>query len=120
MAPSSPDRVNERPVYGADAAMVGDLVVRPSGYGAPLFNSFSHGTNGTVGTCRTVRRMGTETASLREVRDSFGRRVDAAHFLRDITVITKNGEKRAILIPFSDDLLRAVNDHLAAEKSSHH
>lgn len=45
--------------------------------------------------------MGTETASLREVRDSLGRRVDAAHYRGDITVITKNGEPRAALVPMS-------------------
>jgi prevent-host-death family protein len=45
--------------------------------------------------------MGTETVSLRDVRDALGRFVDAAHYRGDITVITKNGEARAAIVPVS-------------------
>lgn len=36
-----------------------------------------------------------------EVREQIGRRVDAAHFLGEPTVIEKNGEPRAVLIPYT-------------------
>lgn len=37
---------------------------------------------------------------LRELRDSLGQRVDAAHFADAHTIITKNGQARAVLISF--------------------
>lgn len=37
--------------------------------------------------------------SVRELRDELGRRIDAAHFLSQATVVTKNGEPRAALVP---------------------
>jgi antitoxin (DNA-binding transcriptional repressor) of toxin-antitoxin stability system len=37
--------------------------------------------------------------TLRETRDQLGRRVDAAHYGSEITIITKNGEERAALVP---------------------
>jgi len=42
-------------------------------------------------------RMGT-----REFRDDLGRRVDAAYFLHEPTIITRNGEPRAVLISYAD------------------
>jgi prevent-host-death family protein len=41
-----------------------------------------------------------ETLTARELRDHLGRRIDAAHFLGEPTVITKNGEPRAVLVPY--------------------
>ena len=38
----------------------------------------------------------------RELREQVGHRVDAAHFLREPTVITRNGEPRAVLISYAD------------------
>jgi hypothetical protein len=38
---------------------------------------------------------------LREVRDSLGKRVDAAHYGQEFTVITKAEEPRAVLVPYS-------------------
>lgn len=38
----------------------------------------------------------------REVRDQLGHRVDAAHFRREPTIITSNGEPRAVLISYAD------------------
>ncbi|MET7639351.1 type II toxin-antitoxin system Phd/YefM family antitoxin [Streptomyces sp. NPDC005438] len=37
---------------------------------------------------------------LRDLRPDLGRRVDAAYFQGEPTVITKNGEPRAVLVPF--------------------
>jgi prevent-host-death family protein len=36
-----------------------------------------------------------------EARDQLGRLVDAAHFLGEPTVIEKNGEPRAVLVPYA-------------------
>ncbi len=38
----------------------------------------------------------------RELRDNLGSRIDAAHFLDEPTIITHNGEPRAVLIPYSE------------------
>lgn len=35
-----------------------------------------------------------------EAREEFGRLVDAAHFQDDWTVITKNGEARAVIVSY--------------------
>lgn len=35
-----------------------------------------------------------------ELRDHLGKRVDAAHFHSEPTVIEKNGEPRAVLVPY--------------------
>lgn len=35
-----------------------------------------------------------------EVRDALGQRVDAAHFADEATVITKNGQPRAVLVSY--------------------
>lgn len=40
--------------------------------------------------------------ALREVRDSLGKRVDAAHYTGETTIITTNGEPRAALVPLSE------------------
>lgn len=37
----------------------------------------------------------------RELRDQLGRRIDAAHFLGEATVIEKSGEPRAVLVPYT-------------------
>ena len=42
-------------------------------------------------------RMGTK-----ELRDQIGRRVDAAHFLHEPTIITRNGEPRAVMISYEE------------------
>jgi prevent-host-death family protein len=42
-------------------------------------------------------RMGT-----RELRDKLSSRIDAAHFLHEPTVITRNGEPRAVLISYAE------------------
>lgn len=36
-----------------------------------------------------------------EARKEFGRLVDAAHYSGDATVITKNGEPRAVLVSYA-------------------
>lgn len=36
-----------------------------------------------------------------ELREQLGRRVDAAYFLGENTVIEKNGEPRAVLVPYA-------------------
>lgn len=41
-----------------------------------------------------------ETLTIRETRDELGKRVDAAHYAQQPTVITKNGEPRAVLVPY--------------------
>lgn len=38
--------------------------------------------------------------AMRDVRASLGQRVDAAHYADDVTVITKNGEPRAVLVSY--------------------
>jgi prevent-host-death family protein len=38
----------------------------------------------------------------RELRDKLGSRIDAAHFHGEPTVITSNGEPRAVLIPYAE------------------
>ena len=35
-----------------------------------------------------------------EAREEFGRLVDAAHFQSDWTVLTKNGEPRAVIVSY--------------------
>jgi hypothetical protein len=42
-----------------------------------------------------------ERMQTRELRDQLGRRVDAAHFLGQHTVVEKNGEPRAVLVPYA-------------------
>ncbi len=37
-----------------------------------------------------------------ELRDQLGRRVDAAHFLGEHTIVEKNGEPRAVLVPYGE------------------
>lgn len=44
-----------------------------------------------------VMRMGTK-----ELRDAIGRRVEAAHFRDEPTIITRNDEPRAVLISYAD------------------
>ncbi|MGC4947726.1 type II toxin-antitoxin system Phd/YefM family antitoxin [Streptomyces sp. DT224] len=49
----------------------------------------------TVCTLHPMERIG-----VRELREQLGRRVDAAHFKDEQTVIEKNGEPRAVLVPY--------------------
>ncbi|MFJ6561924.1 hypothetical protein ACIQMV_19100 [Streptomyces sp. NPDC091412] len=42
-----------------------------------------------------------ERMGVRELREQLGRRVDAAHFRDDVTVVEKSGEPRAVLVPYS-------------------
>jgi len=44
-----------------------------------------------------IRRMGS-----RELRDNLGSRVDAAHFHGEPTIITRNGEPRAVIISYAE------------------
>lgn len=37
---------------------------------------------------------------IRDLRENLGRRVDAAHFKGEATVVEKNGEPRAVLVPY--------------------
>jgi prevent-host-death family protein len=45
--------------------------------------------------------MSEQRMGIREVREQLGRRVDAAHYLGEPTVIEKNGEPRAVLVPYA-------------------
>jgi prevent-host-death family protein len=38
--------------------------------------------------------------SISELRDHLGRRIDAAHYQGEATVVEKNGEPRAVLVPY--------------------
>lgn len=41
----------------------------------------------------------------RELRDSLSSRIDAAHFRHEPTVITHNGQPRAVLVSYEDWLM---------------
>ncbi len=45
---------------------------------------------------------------IREIRAEFGARVDAAFFLNEPTVVTKNDKPRAVIVPYAwyEELLR--------------
>lgn len=49
---------------------------------------------------------------IREVRDQIGKRVDAAHYGGEATVITSSGERRAVLVPYGW-FEQFVNQHTA-------
>lgn len=51
---------------------------------------------------------------LMEVRDSLGQRVDAAHFGDEHTIITKNGQPRAVLVSY--ETFRALTDAVRAAR----
>lgn len=59
---------------------------------------------------RMVYSLGMDkTMPLVEARDALGQRVDAAHYADEATVITKNGNPRAVLISFETyQLLRGA------------
>lgn len=38
--------------------------------------------------------------ALRETRETLGQRVDAAHFTDEVTIITKNGDPRAVILSY--------------------
>lgn len=38
--------------------------------------------------------------TVREARDSLGGCVDAAHYANEFTIITKHGERRAVIVPY--------------------
>ena len=42
------------------------------------------------------------TIGLRDLRDHLGKRVDAAYYLGQPTVIEKNGEPRAVIVPYAE------------------
>jgi prevent-host-death family protein len=46
--------------------------------------------------------METTHMGTRELRDNLGSRIDAAHFRHEATVITSNGEPRAVLVSYAD------------------
>jgi PHD/YefM family antitoxin component YafN of YafNO toxin-antitoxin module len=68
--------------------------VRPVALGAIVYTEY------TVFTTYTVSMEETPRMGIRELRQDLGRRVDAAHFLKEATVITKNDEPRAALVPY--------------------
>lgn len=45
--------------------------------------------------------MSTERIATADLRNQIGRRIDNAHFKGEHLVIEKNGEPRAVLVPFS-------------------
>lgn len=57
-------------------------------------------TRYTLGTRYTLRMEG-PLMSVREFRASVGRRIDEAYFHEEPTIVSKNGERRAALIPYS-------------------
>ena len=44
--------------------------------------------------------MDVRTMGIRDLRNELGRRIDAAHYLAEGTVVTANGEPRAVLVPY--------------------
>jgi prevent-host-death family protein len=44
-----------------------------------------------------IRRMG-----IRQLRDSLGSRIDAAHFRQEPTIITHNGQPRAVIVSYEE------------------
>jgi prevent-host-death family protein len=58
-----------------------------------------------------VKHMGTK-----DLRDQLGRRVDAAHFLGEPTVVTSNGEPRAVLVSYAEWTHRRTQDEEPALK----
>lgn len=44
--------------------------------------------------------MADETLGIADARDQLPRLVENAHFRRECTVITKNGEARAVVVPY--------------------
>jgi prevent-host-death family protein len=41
-----------------------------------------------------------ERKGVEDLRGELGKRVDAAFYAGDVTVVTKNGEPRAVLVPY--------------------
>lgn len=41
-----------------------------------------------------------ERKGVEDLRGELGKRVDAAFFAGEVTVVTKNGEPRAVLVPY--------------------
>lgn len=74
----------------------------------------------TVSTSYPVDMEGTPTMGIREIRADFGARVDAAFFLNEATIVTKNDKPRAAVIPYAwyEELLR-LREQVAAEKNAH-
>lgn len=48
-----------------------------------------------------IKRM-VDTKSIAETRVELSRLVEAAHFRSEPTVITKNGDPRAVLVPYAE------------------
>lgn len=44
--------------------------------------------------------MTDKTMAVREARDTLGQIVDAAHYANEVTVITKNGQPRAVVVSY--------------------
>jgi prevent-host-death family protein len=44
--------------------------------------------------------MSEQRMGVRELRDQLGKRIDAAHYLGESTVIDKSGEPRAVLVSY--------------------
>jgi prevent-host-death family protein len=60
-----------------------------------------------------------ETKGLREVRDSLGKRVDLAYYKGLNTIITDNGEPRAVLISYETyEALRTAADGAGGRRAS--
>ena len=55
---------------------------------------------------------------LMEVRDTLGQRVDAAHFADEHTIITKNGQPRAVLVSYGT--WAELTSKVSAAGADHH
>ena len=55
-----------------------------------------------VGLTYTLDREDKVHMGTKELRDALGRRVEAAHFRGEPTVVTRNDEPRAVLISYAD------------------
>lgn len=49
-----------------------------------------------------------QTKTVRKLRDSLGRSIDAAFYRGEVTIVTKNGEPRAVLIPYEQYVERST------------
>jgi prevent-host-death family protein len=68
------------------------VILRPVGH--------SQATSLAYGSYSPYGRDMDKQMPLMDVREALGKRVDAAHFADETTVITKNGEPRAVLVSY--------------------
>ncbi len=60
--------------------------------------------------------MEPKTMAVRAVRNQLGKRVDAAHYGGEATVVTINGEMRAVIVPYSWWEQRRAEDPALADR----